>query len=224
MRSRLTVSWLAALVAVGLTATLSVGIATAAQSSSGVKACVTKNGVLVLATKKDRCPHGDKKRTIGARGPQGTQGKQGIQGVQGKPGNPGPGAIALSYAEDATDSAGLSAGSIDGYSFSGSCTYVAGTTATTDLVLTPPSGVTVNLFGNFVDFSDGKNNPVEEYGGNTSFTLFGATNRALQSSVTLTGSDGHVFQAVFFIEGVQNTNLDIGQSHCLVMGTVTPAS
>lgn len=93
-------------VAIGATATLAAGVTFAATSSTGgYTACAKPNGALRLLNPKGRCPKGNKKVKIGARGPagakgpqgkrgaqgiQGVQGTQGIQGVQGLTGNIGP--------------------------------------------------------------------------------------------------------------------------------------
>jgi hypothetical protein len=67
-------------------ATLSADVTYASTATKGVKACETSSGTLGLLA-HGRCANGEKKVTIGARGPRGPQ------GVKGKVGAAGPGAV-----------------------------------------------------------------------------------------------------------------------------------
>jgi hypothetical protein len=56
------------LLAVAIVATTAVGVTFASSASHGVRACATRKGVLVTASKKDKCPKGDHKVTVGKQG------------------------------------------------------------------------------------------------------------------------------------------------------------
>lgn len=225
------------------------GVALAASSSSGTKACATSRGYLRLANSAGKCPKHTTKVTLGARGrtgptgpkgargatgpqgeqgetgPQGGAGPQGEQGPKGDTGPQGPGAVGFSSSaapvSSANEPTGTTLATIDSLSIVAKC-WKSG--STNDIALRASSSAGNYHLSEVIWSQLGSNAPTWGPAEGSS-----TNNAALEFEGTTNGTSFVTYVNALLTQGSKAYNIYAHQTqdasgNCYFQGTVTPAA
>jgi hypothetical protein len=193
-----------------LAAVSGVALGTIPAPDSVIHACyVKKTGALRVVSSNRRCPAGQAPLNWNARGPQGPQ---------------GPGEHLLNLGSNGTNGSFVFLRKVEGYVFKAFCNVTTSTDATAKLHYIVPSGVTTSEAGSVISSTSAPYAfHVASFSGDTNLTELTTTTSVSDTlDYTIVGSNGRSVQ--LYVTVAADNNATAPNSHCYVMGTVTPIS